>query len=116
MSWKMFGRSHYAFVAHAQHVLNPHGCHLVFVLTKRTVVDDRVIRIVVHVHHWGKIHLDAQLPALFSHPAAIPINQVGIAQGAEHHHPGKSCNAVQPHAYTIFPINGHQDRCFGDGL
>ena len=34
MSGKMFGGSHYAFVAHAQHILNPHGGYLVLVLTK----------------------------------------------------------------------------------
>ena len=116
MSWKMFGWTHDAFIPHAQHVLNAHGCYLVLVLSKRTVVDDGVVGIVVHVYHRGKIDLDAQLFALFCHPAAITVNQVGVAQGAEHHHPGQSSNTVQPHANTVFPINGHQDGCLGNGL
>ena len=110
----MFGRTHDALVAHAQHVLDSHRCHFELVFAKRTIIDHGVVRVVVHVYHWGKIHLDTQLFALLSHPATIPVHQTGVAQSAEHHHPGQTCNAVKPHANAIFSINGHEDGCFGN--
>ena len=59
MPRKMFGTCHYANILHSFHILNSIQGHFIFVFTKTTVVNYRVIGIVIYIHHRCIINLYA---------------------------------------------------------
>ena len=56
---KTYENSVQIFRLHALDILNAPGGYLVLVLAKRAVVDNGVVRVVVHVHHRPEVHVDA---------------------------------------------------------
>src|SRR6186713_1885040 len=116
MTGKMLGTGHDPRILHSLHVLYPELRHFLFALSKRTVVDDWIVRVVIDVHYRRIVDLDTDSPALRAHQAAILIDQGRVPGGPQHHLPGKTGDTVHPHAQAILRVDTKKDGCTGNAL
>src|SRR3982750_1331145 len=98
MTGKMFCASHHTHILHSFHVLYTKKGHFIFVFSKATVVNYRIIRIVIYIYIRGKIHMYAQALTLLPYSFSKLINQCGIGHGAYHELTWKVDDAIEPHA------------------
>ncbi len=54
---EMFGRGQNIFLLHSLHISDGFFSNIVFIFSKRTEIDHRVVRIVVDIYHRGEIHM-----------------------------------------------------------
>ena len=73
MTGEMFAHSHDAAVLETSGKGNGMSGHQLGVLAEGAVSDNRVLRIVVNVEHWGEIYLDAHAAALARHLTAVLV-------------------------------------------
>ena len=80
------------------------------VLTKRTIIDNRILRIDIHIRHRGKIDLYTKLTALTSHFTAILINQLIILYTSQYHIARKKRSTAKAHRQSPFPVKSNHQR------
>ena len=117
MSRKMFGAGHHTIILHTFHVLYAKRGHFVFIFSKTTVVNYRVIGIIIYIHNGCKICLYANTLTLVGNNFPITVSNRRILHGTQHHLSGEWEYAIcHTHTYAPLGINSYQQRCFCNGL
>ena len=75
---------------------------------KRPIANDGVVRVAVHIHHRGEVHVDAQCAQLVARDAPSLSNQVDILNRAQGHRLRKPDAVREAHSGTPFCIHGRQ--------
>ena len=88
--------------AQLAHELGPVG--------ERAQADDGVVRVVVDVHHRGKVDVDAKGAQLISHDLAALARKVGAARGAEGHVARHGATAAQAVDDAALLVDAEQKR------
>ena len=86
------------------------------ILTVGPRVDDRVARIVVHVHDRCKVHVDAERARLFTGDASGFFGKALITRRPERHQPRERRRTRDPEADAGFEVGGVQERHLRDRL
>ena len=112
MTGKVFGHSHHTLALHSFHVLYAQVGHPLRHLTERTYPNHRVVRIAVHIHHRGKVHMYTHIMALPSYllPHIIQQRVHFFGKQAEIRIIGKRVAVLQPHSQPPLGIDTHQQR------
>src|SRR5882757_2385377 len=109
MTGKMFRTGHDTFVLHPFHILNTEFRYLDLILPERTIVDHRVIRIVIDVHYRSIVYLDANPPALRTYKMPILIDKRGISRRTQHHLTRQPPDTVHTHSKSILCVDTKKD-------
>ena len=87
-------------------------CHQLRALAEGAVSDDGIQRVVVHVKHRGKIHLNAHAAALTGHFATVLIKQHIVVQSPQDEVALEIGHFLQSHAQAPLAVDGdHQRHC-----
>ena len=79
MTGKMFGAGHDARILHSFHICNTKSGNFVFVFSKRTVTDNRIIGIIIDINNRSIINMNTHSLALFTNCQSHLVNNVVIA-------------------------------------
>ena len=86
--------------------------HQLGALAEGAVADDGIERVVVHVKHRGKVHVDADASALACHLATIFIEQLVIVDGPQYQVTLEVGYLLEAHAQSPLTVDGdHQGHC-----
>ena len=100
---EVFGAGQNALALHAAHVGEGLAGDVVFVFAKGAEVDDRVVGVVVDVHHWRVIDMDAHPFALATNLASHSFDESFVVLHCPQGHlVRKTYGAIQAHGQAPF--------------
>ena len=83
MTGKVLAHSHHAAIFQTAGKGDGMACHQLGALAEGAVADDGIQRVVVHIEHRRKIHVDAHAAALARHLTTILIEQHVVIQSTQ---------------------------------
>src|SRR5687767_2500587 len=107
MTREMLGTGHDPRVLHTFHISYSEPGDFIPVFTKRTITDDRIIRVIIYINNRSIVNMYTNPLALIAHGYTHPVNQIFIIQCTQGKLVGKFNHAIQPHSESPFPINGY---------
>ena len=114
MTREVLAHCHHASVLQTARKGDGMACHQFGTLAEGTVADDGVQRIIIHVKHWSKVHLDAHAAALACHLTTVFIEQNVIVDGSQDEVAREVGHLLEPHSQSPFSVDGNHQRDGGE--
>ena len=83
----------------------PFAATLFFIFSKRTVIDDRVCRIVIDIYYRSKVNVNTGALHLAGEVRSHLIDKLIVAYCAKRHLVGVTDRAVEPHSESPFSVH-----------
>ena len=110
MTWKMLAHRKYATFFQSTGIGYYFIGHISRTFSKRTGIDNRVLRVDIHIRHRSKVNLHTEFPTLPGHLTTIFIKQTVILYTAQNHISGKYWCTSQAHGKSPFAVKGYHQR------
>src|SRR5215472_13148780 len=105
MAGEVFKRRKHSTFVRAADVGRHHGGDLLWILAEGARVDDRVLRVNLHVRNGVEVPVDAESPRLLGNYFRELLNIGGVVRGAEGHRLGEGFEGGEPHGRAALKVD-----------
>ena len=116
VSWEVFGAGHHVAILKAKHIPRCFGGNIGTVVAKRTIINDRIGRVIIDIGYGRKTDMNTQTAALARHFEAILVDQLFVANGTQGHLTRISNGITKAHTQSVLGIHGDHKWYAAQGL